>query len=405
MSESDNHSNQTTDTTMTHFDQTYLVDTVGRLAQVPTFVPMGYETFMEPDDPKLVHYVQQVIRPELVKIGCYDLLDAPRNNLVVRTGSGESGRALLIMNYTVSQHYNLMGNPYPGKIASARDYGIDEPAIFAQGVSQNKAHQTVMLTVLKLLRDSGTNLRGRLYWGINNEGYSSHACSDAILDALDIKPNFGIVQKGTNLKLSLGNRGRVDVNVHVRGKITHSSNPSKGLSAIDGANEVINRLKKITWDDTHPQLGGRQAIAYKVQYEPLAPHTLPSDAYIAVDRRMLPGDDPDVAAEEIRRAIGDMSPYEVTVERGVMMLPAMVPADDPGVIAFQRAHEQVRGKPAETVHGQGSFDAGGPCARGVPTVMFGSQGGIWPAGTDFVPLSAIEAEAKVLAQMILQWLT
>ena len=39
-------------------------------------------------------------------------------------------------------------------------------------------------------------------------------------------------------------------------------------------------------------LGGRQAIVYKIRYEPVAPHTLPSDAYLTVDRRLLPGDVP-----------------------------------------------------------------------------------------------------------------
>ncbi len=69
-------------------DRDYLVRTLSRLAQVPTDVPLGYDTFMEPDDPKLVHYVQQVVRPELVQLGCYDLIDAPRNNVIVRVGTG-----------------------------------------------------------------------------------------------------------------------------------------------------------------------------------------------------------------------------------------------------------------------------------------------------------------------------
>jgi hypothetical protein len=49
-------------------------------------------TLIEPDDPTLVRYVQGVVRLELVAIGAYDLLDVPRNNLVVRLGSGRSSR-------------------------------------------------------------------------------------------------------------------------------------------------------------------------------------------------------------------------------------------------------------------------------------------------------------------------
>jgi acetylornithine deacetylase/succinyl-diaminopimelate desuccinylase-like protein len=394
-----------TETTMLRrLDRGYLVNTLRRLARIPTDVPLGFETLMEPDDPKLVHYVQEIVRPELVDLGIYDLLDVPRNNLVVRYGAGVSGRTLLIQNYTPAQHNNLMDDPFSGKVGSARAWGADEPAVFGQGVSQNKAHQAVMLAVLKLLREQDVALRGRLYWAINNEGRSSHACSDAILAALPERPTFGIVQIGTGLALSLGNRGRVDVDVHVQGVATHSSVPDQGLSAIDGAHMVIERLKQLTWPDRHPLLGGRHAIVYKVRYEPVAPHTLPSDAFLAVDRRLLPGDDPDVAVAEVRAVIGDLAPYRVMVMRGVAMLPALVPPDDPGVRALQAANVAARGHEAEARYGQGTFDAGGPCALGVPTVMYGASGDTRLTGTDFVPIAAVETEANVLLGMILDYL-
>jgi hypothetical protein len=34
-------------------DRAYLVETLSRLARVPTDVPLGFGTLMEPDDPKL----------------------------------------------------------------------------------------------------------------------------------------------------------------------------------------------------------------------------------------------------------------------------------------------------------------------------------------------------------------
>ena len=382
-------------------DRGYMVTTLSALARVPTDVPLGFDTLMEPDHPKLVHYVQDVVRPELTRLGVYDLVDVPRNQLVARVGRGTSGRSLLILNYTPTQHHNLMENPFSGHVGSARAYGSPEPAVFGQGVSQNKAHQAVMLAVLKLLVESDVSLGGRLYWAVNNEGRSSHACSEAILEALDEKPSFGVVQIGTGLKLSMGNRGRVDVDVHVRGKAAHSSAPGEGLSAIEGAHRVIERLRGLSWPDRHPILGGRHAIVYKIRYEPVAPHTLPSDAYLTVDRRLLPGDVPDVAAEEVRRAIGDLSPYAVDVSTGVYMWPALVDPEHAGVRALKVAHREVTGRDVEIVYGQGTFDAGGPCRLGVPTVMYGATGGIWPTGADFVPISALEVEARVLTRLIL----
>ena len=110
-------------------DTAYLVEVASRLARVPTDVPAGYQTLMEPDDPKLVHYVQEVVRPELRSLGPLDLLDVPRNNLVVRLGRRASGKSLLIQNYTPAQHNNLMDDPFSGAVKSAvRTASMDRPS-------------------------------------------------------------------------------------------------------------------------------------------------------------------------------------------------------------------------------------------------------------------------------------
>jgi acetylornithine deacetylase/succinyl-diaminopimelate desuccinylase-like protein len=403
------HNNQsdmslTTTALEERLDQEYLVDTLSRLMAVPTEVPLGTNTLMEPDDPKLVHYVQEVVRPELRHLGAYDLIDAGRNNLVARIGEGTSGRSLLLLTYTVTQHHNLMDEPFPGKIANGREWGYDEPCAVGQGVSQNKAHQAAVLAVLKLLREEQVALSGRLYCAINNEGRSSHACSEMILAALGEKPNAAVLLTKTELGIQLGNRGRVDVIVTVHGKPTHSSRPHLGLSAIDGANEVINRVRAMKLTGQHPILGGQHAVVYQVVYSPLAPHTLPETARLVVDRRLLPGDDPDEAVAEVREAIGDLSPYEVTVERGVHMWPAFVEPEAPIVQQLQAANRAVLGREARTYYSGGTYDAGGAGSAGIPAVMFGASGGDWPLGVDYVPLSQVVAEAKVVARLILDTL-
>jgi acetylornithine deacetylase/succinyl-diaminopimelate desuccinylase-like protein len=383
-----------------HLDRQYLVETLRQLARVPTDVPVGWQTLMEPDHPKLVHYVQDVLRPRLAGLGV-EARDVPRNNLVIELGSGTSGRSLLLQTYTPAQHHQYMQDPFSGDLRTTRVAGRDEPCVFGLGVSQAKAHQAVMLTVLKLLRERQVELRGRLYWAINNEGRSSHACSEAILDALPDPPGFCILQADTGLAISLGNRGRVDVAVHLVGKAAHSCAPEQGLSAIEGAADVVQRLRGMHWPDRHPLLGARHALVYKMRFEPAAPHTLPSDAYLVVDRRLLPGDDPDAAAEEIRTGMGDLSPYQVEVRRDVFMLPALVDPADEGVQDLQHSHQAICDSEATTTYIQGSFDAGGLIARGVPAVMYGSGGGDGLLGADFVPVSAVESEARVLAHLIL----
>ncbi len=414
-------------------DRRFLIDTLVKLLKVPTDVPLGPQTLMEPDDPKLVHYVQHVIRPLLMEIGAHELMEAPLNQLVVRLGEGRrTGRNLLVMAYTPTQHNNFTREPFAGRIVLGTPYGLDEPVAVGQGVSQNKVHMAAMLTVLKLLVDRGVTLEGRLFFAVNNEGRSSHACSEALIPLLSPKPNQGLLLLGTGMRISVGNRGRVDIYVHVRGRAAHSSQPEQGLSAIDGVQEVLSRIGRVKLDGPvmdgsrgaapgggeaapggrdsvhdvglHPLLGARHLVPYQITYWPLAPHTLPESAKITLDRRLLPGDDIDAAVDDVRRAIGDLSPYEVKVVRGVHMLPALVDPSRDIVRWLQASNMAVRGQECELQYGQGSFDAGGPCALGIPTVMWGASGGAGLLGDDYVALSAAWDEAAVLAHLMLTYL-
>jgi acetylornithine deacetylase/succinyl-diaminopimelate desuccinylase-like protein len=378
-------------------DERYLTDTLVRLLKVPTEVPLGADTLMEPDDPKLVHYVQEVVRPELVRLGAYALLDAPRNQLVARFGQGRSPAALLVQVYTPTQHSNFMAEPFSGKVAIPP--GQREPCAYGQGASQNKAHMAALLAMVKLLVETRAELAGTLYLAVNNEGRSSHACTEAILSVLDPRPTQAILAIGTGLRITAGNRGRVDIHVRVRGRACHSSDPSAGLSAIDGVHEVMSRLARLELAAApHPLLGPPALVVYQVTYDPLAPHTLPGSALMKLDRRLLPGEDVDAAVAEVRAAVGDLSPWRVEVERDVSMLPALVDERAPVVHALQAAGARVLGRPVPVVYPRSCFDAGGLTAAGIPAVMFGAAGGGGDIvyGDDYVALVDVAREARIL---------
>jgi acetylornithine deacetylase/succinyl-diaminopimelate desuccinylase-like protein len=381
-------------------DERYLTDTLVRLLKIPTEVPLGANTLMEPDDPKLVHYVQGVIRPELERLGVSRVMQAPLNQLVVRMGRGESPDALLIQVYTPTQHSNFMTEPFSGRIAVPP--GATTPAAYGQGASQNKAHMAVMLAVLKLLIESGVDLAGTLYVAVNNEGRSSHACTEAILSILDPAPRHAILAIGTGMRITAGNRGRVDIHVRVRGKACHSSDPASGLNAIDGVHEVLTRLRRLKLDARHPLLGAQALVPYQITYDPLAPHTLPGSALVKLDRRLLPGEDVDAAVAEVRAVLADVTPWTIEVARDVFMRPALVEETAPVVEALRTAGQRVLGQRVSVIYPRYCFDAGGLTAVGIPAVMFGASGGSGDVvyGDDWVSLADVVQEARILALAI-----
>lgn len=378
---------------------------VVELARVPSAVPLGADTLIAPDAPLLVDYVQRELRPRFERLGARDVIDLPANQFAVRFGNGD-GPCLALVAYTPTQHHNLMAEPWSGRIATPTARGIEEPCVFGQGITQNKVHQACLLALADWLVSERVRLDGTLLLCVNNEGRSSHECSERMLDGLPVTPDLLVQLFPTGFEVSVGNRGRIDLYVHVSGTATHSSTPPPGGGVIAAATAVLTRIQELderVGQRAHPELGREQAVPYQVVFDPLAPHTLPNAAKITVDRRLLPGTDPTDTAEELRAALDEVATpgCRVSVEPGVTMLPARFPDERAELLGpLDAAIARELGGPARhTVYG-GSFDAGGPSARGIPTVMFGvpEEGDL--LGDDFVRVSHLRAQAAILRDTV-----
>jgi len=388
------------------YDEAYVRDVLVRLAGAPTDVPTG-KFEIEPTDPKITHFVHNVVRPELERLGMGTIEADELNNLVCRIGSG-GGPTMLLMTYTTAQHGNFTTPDLEGRIANGRAYGFDEDCVFGRGTNQCKGAMASALGAIKILKDEGVRLRGTLILAVNAESQSSHRCSVRIIDGHGIRADHGIVAIGCPL-ITLGNRGRVDVIVTVKGQVAHSSQPQLGKNAIWGAYEALGRIRALhqRQTKTHPHLGREQVEPYRLVLSPIAPHTIPDTARLTIDRRLLPGTGVDEAVEEVRRALADLGPYQVTVEKSVHHLPAEVPGDAPIVAALSEAYRSVTGGRPEIGYVGYTFDAGYACSKGIPTVMFGPTfhggrvHGAEIVATEFVPLSQVRLFTKVYAHAIM----
>ena len=388
-----------------HYDEGYVRDLLVKLASVRTDVPLGsFE--IEPTDPKIRCFVHEVMKPEIEQLGLGPVDSDELNNLVFRVGSGASSPSLLFMAYTVAQHGNDTGPELEGRLMNARAFGLDEECVFGKGTSEGKGGLAAALGTLKILRDAGVALRGSLIFAVNNEAQSSHRCSRRIIDGHRIRADHGIVAIGTPT-LSIGNRGRVDIVVTVRGQVAHSSQPSRGRNAIWGARAALDRIEQLQprLTLTDPQLGNEQLEPYRLVLEPIAPHTLPDLAVLTLDRRLLPGSTVDAAVAEVARELSGLSLFEVDVAGSVFQLPALVPRDAPVVTSLSEAHRAVTGQPAPVDTVRYTFDAGYACSRGIQTVMFGpssaARGVTETISTEFVPISVVREFTKIYAHTFL----
>jgi len=381
------------------FDPTDVTETLIALARTPTDVPLG-QNEIEPTDPKIAHYVHDVVRPMIESLDLGPVQIDSLNNLICRVGSGAPSPSLLVMAYATSQHGNYTDPALEGRLIDGQ--------VFGKGTAQNKGALAALLGALQIIASQKIRLRGTLTVVVNTESQSSHRCSAQLFDGAGLRADSGWLAMGTR-GIVIGHRGRVDVHVTIRGEAGHSSQPHLGKNAIFGLREALNRLAdlrgRITRSD--PGLGREHLEPYKLVTSPIAPHTMPDTATLTIDRRVLPGTDPADAVQEIRSALGDIPPYEIDVRAGATHLPYRVARDHPVVTALSSAHAAVRGEAPWIGYVPYAFDAGYANSRGIPTVMFGPptqrrrETGPDVLASEFVPVSEVWDFTKIYAQAIL----
>lgn len=386
-------------------DDAYLLEALTTFLRTPADAPLG-QNFIDPRDPQVAHFVDQIVKPRLAALAPATLTQGDDNNLIAVWG--RTGPALLLMPYTSSHHGNLMADPYSGAIGSAARHGVNEECAFGRGAGK-KAGLAAVLAAVKAFRDAGAAMTGRLVVAVNTEGYSSHRGSEAIyasLDAAGVKPEGAIMCYGTGLRGGIGTRGRVDVLVDVIGRETHSSQPERGLSAIEGAWIALDRLRRMRFEKKHPRLGKEQLTPYKLTFAPIAPHTIPETASFRLDRRIVPGTNVDDVVGEVRAALRDLAEFKVAVQLGPYMLPWETDPNSRLVRTVADAYAHVTGRELELRHATYTTDTGSTAARGIPVLEFGPASyseDDRPTATEFVSVESVRVAARVYARAALAY--
>jgi acetylornithine deacetylase len=346
-------------------DLEWMRDVVVEVLRAPSQVPAG-QTEIRPGDPMIAAVVSDVVLPRIEELCPAEVRRHPDGDVAARFGP-KGDRGLLLQTYIVSQHANMMDAGKAGTVIPGD--GPLRATVLGQGASQNKGAMAAALTALRSLPD---DLDQPVWLTVNTEGKSSHDGSRRILDDLGVTAASGIIVTGTDLRVSLGNRGRVDVNLTVDGKSSHSSQPWLGANPIEDAADLVRYLRTLPLPERHPVFGPVTATPYQFACYPLSPHTIPAQVRLVIDRRLLPGESPEAAVEDLRSHLTAALPgARLRIKTGEVMLPALV-ADDAPVVTALRDGLMSCGRTGDlTFWSMNTFDAGYACSKGIPTVMFG----------------------------------
>jgi acetylornithine deacetylase/succinyl-diaminopimelate desuccinylase-like protein len=378
-------------------------------------VPSPQTELLE-DEPLLKAFIKTAIEPRLRAMGFADIRYDAMGNLIAAYGAGTSGKSLMFIGNAMNQPASTMPNPYAGDVVDGESYGLPGECVLGKGASEQKANLAGMLHAMETVIASKAAIAGKLVFTCCLSGETGkHDAIKSVVEGAGVRADMAVLG-GTGLKVTLGNRGRIDVFVTVKGSPCHSSRPWDGVNAITGATEAIRALlAKVKLDKSHPQLGKPSLTVNHIRSFPDSTHTVQDRCEFTLDRRLLPGEDPNAAFAEIERIAKEVEriadpvsgkAYGIDVRLGPFMYPSLVTEASPIVRAILRASAVMLGKPAETYYSPAAFDQGYLNHVGIATANYGAGEHQYAhTDSDMASVERTTDSARVYAFMMLDYLT
>jgi acetylornithine deacetylase/succinyl-diaminopimelate desuccinylase-like protein len=215
-------------------------------------------------------------------------------------------------------------------------------------------------------------------------------------------PLEAIVAEPTGLDVVHAHKGTVRWDLITTGRSCHSSRPELGVNAIYHMALLLPHIERFAEElragRVDPLLGPATLSVGRIEGG-VSVNTVPDRCRIEIDRRLLPGEEGDVAAGDLltylRRHVGDGVAF--SFGDPWLSAPPLDPAGSKELVArLLRAIEPVAGTRRVMAVPYGT-DAGPLSQHGVPCVVFG-PGDIARAHTcdEWVPLDEVAAAAEIL---------
>lgn len=325
------------------------------------------QTGLQEADPQVIGFIRECVAPLMGELGLDCRFDA-MGNLILEAGPRGTGRSLAFVAYAMTHPAASMRDPFAARL-------IDTPrgkAVRGRGVAEQKSALAAALgAVTQSVREG--SLRGRLIFTLLTAGETGrHDAVERAMSEIEGVPQYAVICIGTGNKVAIGNKGRIDFDVTVRGKAAHSSTPWQGVNALNGAWRILEKLERFELrTPAHPRFGPATLTATAIESGPKATHTIQDACRVTCDRRLLPGEDPDRAYREIADAIKLGQPWTLEWARGPVMHPNEISVDGAFFAHLAEAFERTGGSPPVPFHCNFALDAGFFGRKGIEAVMLG----------------------------------
>jgi putative selenium metabolism hydrolase len=244
--------------------------------------------------------VIQRIRQEMEKAGFDEIRIDAMGNILGRIGSGKT--VIMMDSHTdtvgVGDPKEWAWDPYKGKVEDGYVYG--------RGAGDQRAGMACMVYAAKIIKDLGL-LGDYTLWVVGS--VQEEDCDGLawvyILREDGIRPDCVLVTEPTNLRIYRGQRGRMEIEVHLRGRSCHASAPERGDNPIYKMSRLVAEVEKLNTRLRDDAFLGKGTIAV-TEIRSLSPSlcAVPGACSIHLDRRLTAGETKESAVAEVKALAG-----------------------------------------------------------------------------------------------------
>jgi acetylornithine deacetylase len=315
---------------------------------------------------------------------------AGRPNVIgIARGSG-GGKTLLLNGHMDTVGISGMAQPHQPFVKEGRLYG--------RGAYDMKGGLAAAMLAVAAARQRA--LRGDvIFTAVMDEEYAG-------LGTIEVAQRYhadaAIIAEPTELQLIVAHKGFVWLEIETIGVAAHGSRPDLGVDAIAKMGPILVELvqldRTLRARPSHPLLQSGSLHASLIQGgQELSSY--PERCVLAVERRTIPGETPELVEAEIQAIIERIRhadpAFQAVVRRGLDRTPMQTPMDGGIVPVVMQAATQVIHR-APPISGAPYWtDAASLAAAGIPAVLFGPTGAGAHATEEWVDLSTVQACVEI----------
>lgn len=356
-----------------------------------------------------------ILTREMDELGFEEISLDEMGNLIGKVGTGPNILAIDAHVDTVGlgELSNWGFNPLYGKVEDGKIYG--------RGSCDQKGGLATALYAVKLLKELGIPENLTIYFVASVYEENAEGVNwQYIVNNLGIKPDAVLLTEPTNLAISIGHRGRIDLEVHATGISSHGSMPDLGVNPIYKLSKIITEIEELHENlPVDPDFGKGSIAVTAISSQSVSLNAIPEKAVIYLDRRLGLKDTEKSAIKEITElksvkesgAEVKVYSFKMKTHKGyVQMVNAYYPSwkmktDHPLVQSAIGAYKAQFGEKPETKIWQ--FSTNGVATKGlfdIPTIGFG-PGDEKYAHTceEHVPIDHLQKATEFYVNFYLKW--